>query len=89
MLIIDNKIIYYFTKTHPCNMDTAKLAVYEHLNTMNECCHYKETGHAVSWLFSTQPSRKFCYKQRRTRETQYSYEETYFEEKICHFVSNF
>lgn len=64
-------------------MDIAKLAVYEHLNMMNECCHHKESGNVAPWVFSTHASKDFCYKQKHTRETQYSYEETYFEKKLC------
>lgn len=63
-------------------MDNAKLAVYEHLNTMNECCHHKESGYFRPWVFSTGSSKKFCYQRRFSYEDLYSCGDRY-EEKTC------
>ena len=60
-----------------------KLAIYEHLDTMNECCHNKNNENFKPWTFNSRSSKNYCYRHTYTVETSYSYADTRNEDKLC------
>lgn len=66
------------------SIEKAKLNVFEHIETMNECCHHKGKTDVVPWSFGTRLTKKFCYQTKESVPDQYRHEPAiYTVDRIC------